>query len=82
MKKRENRKNNHHGVSICYVPDNFVLAIGGRDCYGHSRIADVEYHDIAANTWNDFPSLNIGRSGAGSCVLSNKIFVFCGREKY
>ena len=71
---RSNRINALRFISICSVPENFVLSIGGQ---GSS--ATVECHDVAANTWNNFYSLNEGRSSSSSCLIANKIYVFCGK---
>ena len=65
-------------MSICFVPKDFVLSIGG--CMFGLQ-TDVECHDLKTNSWRSISSLNEGRSNASSCLLAKNVYVFCGQNK-
>ena len=60
-------------MSLCYVPKDFVISIGG---YTHGRTKSngasdtVEFHDLRIDSWTSTGNsyLNIGRFAASSCV--------------
>ena len=83
MIRRQNRRSAATQMSICYVPKDFVISIGGHNNHGGSKSGaqdTVEFHDLRIDSWTTTGNsyLNIGRFAASSCVQGQSAYVFGG----
>ena len=69
------QKRVHH--SVCAQSQRYIIASGTRLS---NEINTVERYDIQNDSWEELPSLNIGRYRHGSCALLSSVYVFCGMD--
>ena len=62
--------------SLCKVSNNLVFLIGGEE--DGIYLKTCLRYDIAANAWEQMPPMQISRTANSSCLLGDKLYVFCG----
>jgi len=56
-----------------------VFAVGGS--IGIQAVNTVERYSIKSDVWMAMPELNIARSNASACVISDHLYVFGGKNE-
>ena len=64
LKEKQSRGLETFGMSICFIPEGFVLSIGGT-----FNVVDklVECYDLRTDSWKTIADLNKARDHASSC---------------
>ena len=65
-------------VFVLTAIDNYLLAVGGQLCYGHSGHKSVEMYNVPKNEWHaasDLPTVLFSHAG---CTLNGEVYISGG----